>query len=104
MSRVASRAATVLRATMVIRMDFHRAGRLNSGEAHQDQKDQQGSEQFLPTEHTHSDWTRHRNGRFQGICLKDLEGQIRLYVLLHGGARQIRVRVHGAAAQTDLKV
>jgi len=52
MTRVPSRAAPVVWATMVIRMDFHRGRRLHGSEAHQHQQNQQGSRGL--SEHTHT--------------------------------------------------
>ena len=43
---VASRATMVVGAAVVMRMNFHRAGRLNRGKVHQNEQDQQGPAQF----------------------------------------------------------
>jgi len=46
MPAVASRATMVVRATVVMRMNFHCARRLNGGEVHYDEQNQQGPAQF----------------------------------------------------------
>ena len=46
MPAVASRATMVVRATVVMRMNFHCARRLNGGKVHHNQQNQQGPAQF----------------------------------------------------------
>ena len=52
MPRVAASATMVVGAAMVIRVDFHRARRLHSGEAHQHQQNQESSRELA--EYTHA--------------------------------------------------